>query len=87
LIQVSNSLQVFRTRRTLQRGERTLRVANSVEAEVEAIGELPLQLNNSFILYLHNVFYVSSLSRNLISLSCLADDGFDCHFGKEQYLI
>jgi hypothetical protein len=69
-------------RRTLQKGEIRLRVANGVETEVEAIGELPLELNNSFILYFHNVLYVPSLSRNLISVSCLADDGFDCHFGK-----
>jgi hypothetical protein len=74
-------------RRTLQKGEIRLRVANGVETEVEAIGELPLELNNSFILYFHNVLYVPSLSRNLISVSCLADDGFDCHFGKEQCLI
>jgi hypothetical protein len=27
------------------------------------------------------------LSRNLISVSCLADDGFDYYFGKEQCLV
>jgi hypothetical protein len=52
----------------VQRGERRLRVANGVEAEVEAIGEFPLELNNSFILHLHNMLYVPSLSRNLISV-------------------
>jgi hypothetical protein len=36
-IHVANSLQGFRMRRILQRGERKLRVANSVEAEVKAI--------------------------------------------------
>ena len=76
-IHVANSLQGFHTRRTLQRGERSIRVANGVEAEVEAIGELPLELNKGFILQLHNVLYVPSLSRNLISVSCLDDDGFD----------
>jgi hypothetical protein len=44
-------------------------------------------LNNSFILRLHNVLYVPSLSRNLISVSCLDDDGYDCKFGNRQYLI
>jgi hypothetical protein len=44
-------------------------------------------LNNGFILRLHNVLYVSSLSRNLISILCLDDDGFDCQFGNRQYLI
>jgi hypothetical protein len=83
-IHVANFLQGFHTRRTLRRGERSIRVANGVEAEVEAIGELPLELNNGFILHLHNVLYVPSLSRNLISVSCLDDDGFDCQFGNRQ---
>jgi hypothetical protein len=77
-IHVANSLQRFHTRKTLQRGERSIRVANGVEAEVEAIGELPLELHNGFILCLHNILYVPSLSRNLISISCLDDDGYDC---------
>jgi hypothetical protein len=74
-------------RQTLQRGERSIRVANGVETKVEAIGELPLELNNDFILRLHNVLYVPSLSRNLISVSCLDDDGFNCQFGNRQCLI
>jgi hypothetical protein len=86
-IHVANSLQGFHTKRTLRRGERSIRVANSVDAEVEAIGELPLKLNNGFILHLHNVLYVPSLSRNLISVSCLDDDGYDYQFGNRQCLI
>jgi hypothetical protein len=74
-------------RRTLPRGERTIRVANDEEAEVEAIGELPLEISNDFTLHLHDVLYVSSMRRNLIYVSCLDDDGFDCLFGKKQYLI
>jgi hypothetical protein len=86
-IHVANSLQGFHTRRSLLRGERSIRATNSVEAEVEAIGELPLVLNNGFILRLHNILYVPSLSRNLISVSCLDDDGYDCQFGNRQCLI
>jgi hypothetical protein len=74
-------------RRTLPRGERTIRVANGEEAEVEAIGELSLEISNRFTLYLYNVLYVPSMRRNLISVSCLGDDGFDCLFGKKQCLI
>jgi hypothetical protein len=79
-IHVANSMQRFVMRRTIQREERSIRVANGVEAEaeVEAIGELPLELNNDFIICLHNVLYVPSLSRNLISISCLDDDGYGC---------
>jgi hypothetical protein len=42
-------------RRTMQRGERHIKVANGVKAEVEAIGELPLELNDGFILKLIDV--------------------------------
>jgi len=59
-------------------------VANGVRADAEAIGVLTLGLSNGSKLVLNNVLYVPSLSRNLISVSCLADDGYDCHFGKEQ---
>jgi hypothetical protein len=58
-----------------------------VEAEVETIGELSLEISNGFTLYLHDVIYVPSMRRNLISVSCLDDDGFDCLFGKKQCLI
>jgi molybdopterin converting factor small subunit len=86
-IHIANSMQVFIMRRTLRREERSIRVANDVKAEVEAIGEFPLELNNGFILRLHNVLYVPSLSRNLISISCLDDDGFDCQFDNKQCSI
>ena len=86
-IHVANSLQGFHTRRTLQRGERTIRVANGVEAEVEAIGVLPLELKDGFVLHLRDVLYVPSLCRNLISVSRLDSDGFACHFGDERCKI
>lgn len=40
---------------------RTLRMANGHEAEVEAVGSLPLVLHDSFVLRLNNVLYVPSL--------------------------
>jgi hypothetical protein len=66
-IHVANSLQGFYTRRTLQRGERHIKVANGVKAKVQATGELSLKLNNGFVLKLSDVLYVPSLRRNLIS--------------------
>jgi hypothetical protein len=74
-------------RRTLPRGERIIRVANDEEAEVEAIGELLLVISNDFTLYLHDILYVPSMRRNLIYVSCLDNDGFDCLFDKKQCLI
>jgi hypothetical protein len=71
----------------MPRGEITIRVANGEEAEIEAIGEPPLEISNDFTLYLHDVIYVSSMRRNLISVSGLDDDEFDYLFGKKQCLI
>ena len=81
-IHVANSLQGFHTRKTLQRGERHIKVANGVKAKVKAIGELPLLLNDGFVLKLTNLLYVPSLRRNLISVSRLDDDGYCYHFGN-----
>jgi hypothetical protein len=86
-VHAANSLQGLVMRMTLRRGESSITIANGVEAKVEAIGELPLQLNNCFMLHLHNGLYVPSLSRNLISISCLDDDGYSCQFGSKQCLI
>ena len=86
-IHVANSLQGFHKRRTLQRGERRIKVANGVEAEVEAIGDLSLELDDGFRLQLSDILYVPSLRRNLISVSCLDDDGYDCHFGNGKCRI
>jgi hypothetical protein len=59
-IHVVNSLQGFHTR-TLQRGERRIKVANGVEARVEAIGDISLELDEGFVLKLSDVLYVPSL--------------------------
>jgi hypothetical protein len=86
-IHVVNSLQRLSMRRTLLKGERTIRVANGKKADVEAIGKLPLEISNDFTLYLYVVLYVPSMRRKLISVSCLDDDEFDCIFGKRRCLI
>ena len=57
--------------------EKDIKVANGVKAEVEDIGELPLELNDGFVLKLIDVLYVPFLRRNLISVSRLDDDGYD----------
>jgi hypothetical protein len=82
-VHVGNFLQGISTRTMLKREDKWLKVANGVRADVEAVCQLTLELENGFRFQLHNVLYVPSLSRNLISVSCLADDGYDCHFGKE----
>jgi hypothetical protein len=75
------------TSKILTRGARTIKVANDVEAAVEAIGDLPIKLKDGFTLQLHVILYVPSLSRNLISVSCLADYGFECQFSAQHCSI
>ena len=73
--------------RTQQRGERKIKVANGVEAQVEAIGDLSLELVDGFLLKISDVLFVPSLRRNLISVLRLDDDGYDCHFGNGKCQI
>ena len=80
-IHIANSLQGSNMKRTLPRGARRIKVANGVEAEVEAIAEFNLELHSGYVLCLKYVLYVPSLQRNLISVSKLDDDSIDCHFG------
>jgi hypothetical protein len=60
-IHVANSLQGFRSTRTIQRRERCVKAANGVQADVEAVGDLSLELADGFTLLLRDVFYVLSL--------------------------
>lgn len=69
------------------RGERSLRVANGMEAEIQAIGSVSLVLNNGFVMKLNDVLYVPSMRRNLISISLLDNDGYSCNFGHGMCLI
>jgi hypothetical protein len=71
----------------MERRERHIKVANGVRADVEADGDLPLDLADGFTLILRDVLYVPSLQMNLISVSCLDKDGYDCHFGNDKCKI
>jgi len=62
-------------------------MANGVRADVEAIGEVSLELASGFTLLLRDILFVPSLQRNLISVSCLDDDDYACHFGDEKWHI
>ena len=64
-----------------------IKVANGVEAEAEGIGDLSLELDDGFRLQLSDILYIPSLRRNLISVTRLDDDGYDCHFGNGKCQI
>ena len=79
-VHVANSLHGFHSTRTTQRSERHIKVANGVQADVEAIGDVSLELVNSFMLVLRYVLLVPSLQRNMISVSRMDTYGYGCHF-------
>jgi len=86
-VHVANSLQRFHMKRTLPKGERSIRVANGLEVGVDAIGDIALELDDRFILFLRNVLFVPSMRRNLISILCLDDENIHCHFGDGMCVI
>jgi hypothetical protein len=86
-IHVANSLQGLSIRRGLVKGQRSIRVANDVEAEVKAIGDLAIELDDGFVLNLNNVLFVPSLRRNLIFVSCFDDENVHCHFGDGKCIL
>jgi len=81
-VHVANSLQGFRSTRTTLRSERHIKVANGVQEDVEAVGDVSLELVNGFILVLKDVLFVPLLQINLISVSRLDTYGFGCHFAN-----
>jgi hypothetical protein len=84
---VANSMQRLDMIQTITSGARRIKVANGVEVDVEAVGSLTLELHTGFHLHLNNVLYVPTLSRNLISVSCLDDNMFECKFGNKQFVL
>jgi hypothetical protein len=83
---VTNSSNGFLDVRTTKR-EKSLKVADGREADVEVVGSLPLVLHGGFTLILNNILYVPSLQRNLIYVSLLGDDGFECIFRNNKCLV
>jgi hypothetical protein len=73
-IHVTNSLQGFHSTRTMKRNERCIEVANGVQADVEAVGDISLELADGFSILLRDVLFVPLLHRNLISVSRLDKD-------------
>jgi inhibitor of KinA sporulation pathway (predicted exonuclease) len=86
-VHVANSLQGFHLTRTMQRSERCIEVANGVQADVEAVGDISLELADDFMILLRDVLFVPSLHRNLISVSRLDKDSYECYFAHDKCAI
>ena len=86
-VHVANSLQGFHSTRTTQRNEGCIEVANGVQADVEAVGNISLELADGFTILLRDVLFVPSLQRNLISVSRLDKEQYECYFGHGKCAI
>jgi hypothetical protein len=68
----------------MQRSERHIEVVNGVQADIEAVGDISLELADGFTILLRDILYVPSLHRNLISVSHFDKDHYECYFDIES---
>src|SRR6187399_1569496 len=73
---ICNSKQGLRIKQRLAKDEVTMCVGNGSKVDVIAVGTLPLHLPSGLVLYLNNCYLVPALSMNIISGSCLLQDGY-----------
>ncbi|GJY51687.1 retrotransposon protein, putative, ty1-copia subclass [Tanacetum coccineum] len=64
-----------------------LQTADGNRATVEAIGEFHLYLPIGLVLILHNCHYSPSITRGIISVSCLYKDGFVNRFDNDNTIL
>ncbi|KAK9033674.1 hypothetical protein V6N11_049860 [Hibiscus sabdariffa] len=74
---ICTSVQGLHTRRTLAKGDVDLRVGNGARVAALAVGTYVLSLPSGLILNLENCYFVPSLTKNIISVSCLDKIGFE----------
>jgi hypothetical protein len=73
---ICSNVQVLKNKRLLGKGKIQLRVSNGGSVIVVAVGDLDLHLPSGLILELSSVYFVPSIFRNIISVSCMDMDGF-----------
>ena len=81
---ICNDLQVLTSSRRLNKGEVDLRLGNGAKVAALAVGSVNLKLSYGSILELTDCYYVSSIIKNIISISCLNKYGFIVSFGNDN---
>ena len=74
---ICSNVQGLRNRIALTKGEVDLRVGNGARVAAIEIGDYSLTLPSGLIIVLTNCYYVPAMSRNIISISCLDNDGYN----------
>ena len=70
-------MQGLKGHRDVASGEVDIRMENKSRVATLAIGTMQLNLPYGFVMDLDNCYYVPSLSRNIISASCLMRQGYE----------
>ena len=73
--------------RRLKKGDMILWIDNGAKIAVEVVGTYLLRLLSEFRLDLKDCYFIPVASRNLISISVLARDGFEFNFNKDFCFI
>nr|GFA01428.1 hypothetical protein [Tanacetum cinerariifolium] len=73
---IFNTKHGLREAKKLKCGSLYLYVGNGVRAEIEAIRSFDLVLSNGLIIVLDNCHYAPSITRGVVSVSRLVDNGF-----------
>ena len=86
-IHVSTVMQGFQNLRKPSEGELCVYSGNKMPSAVEGVGTYRLVLHTGYVLNLDKTFYIPSFSKNLVSVSRLAPQGFDFQFKDVSFLI
>ncbi|GKA51706.1 retrotransposon protein, putative, ty1-copia subclass [Tanacetum coccineum] len=73
---IYNTKQGLKGERKLKQGALYLCMGNGVRAQVEAIGSNDLVLPNGLVICLDNCHFAPNITRGVVSVSCLVDNGF-----------
>jgi hypothetical protein len=83
---ICSNVQALKNKRLFGKGEMQLRVDNRASVTVVAVGDLDLHLPSGLVLELSSVYFVPSISRNIISVSCMDMDGFTFSIKDQCFL-
>jgi gag-polypeptide of LTR copia-type len=73
---IFSNVQTLKNKRLLGKGEMLLLIDNGASVAVVVVGDLDLHLPSGLTLELNSVYFFPSISRNIISVSCMDMDGF-----------
>ena len=88
---ICSNVQVLRNKRKLEQGQVQLKVGNGALVAATFVGTVDLTLPTGLVLTLHDVYFVPSISKNIISISVLDCNGYSftikdscCSFSKDS---